>query len=322
VKVSVVIPTRNRRAYLAASLASAQQQTFRDLEILVSDDGSQDGSAEFVLAQAGLDPRVRLAPPNPSPGAFNNIRHLINHAHGDAIAVLGDDDILEPRFVEALAAGLADAEVNVAYCMHDVIDGAGLLDRRKTAVLWDSHAYAANRPGRVEASVEVALMGQMWLGSCLFRTSALRQTTFRSESGAAADWDIAIELATRAPAYFVPEVLWHYRSHAATISRLRELEARRAAITVLDRYGFSDPGLEALRRRVLRKRLTGLAWFSLEEGGAAARQALQRYRKEGGSSLNFRYIVIASILLFPDAAIRSVHTLANRLRSLVFPGQY
>jgi glycosyltransferase involved in cell wall biosynthesis len=47
-RVSVVIPTYNRKAVLLESIASVRQQTFGDLEILVCDDGSSDGSREAV----------------------------------------------------------------------------------------------------------------------------------------------------------------------------------------------------------------------------------------------------------------------------------
>ena len=86
-KVSVLIPTLNRVGYLKESLDSARRQTHTDLEILVSDDGSTDGSQNYARSLEAVDARVRLLPPNPRPGLFNNINYLVEHASGDAFCV-------------------------------------------------------------------------------------------------------------------------------------------------------------------------------------------------------------------------------------------
>src|SRR3954470_24866345 len=57
--VSVVIPTRNRRHRVAAAIASAQGQTLDDLEIIVIDDASTDGTDAVLAGLAAEDPRVR-----------------------------------------------------------------------------------------------------------------------------------------------------------------------------------------------------------------------------------------------------------------------
>src|SRR6267142_309603 len=58
--VSICIPTYNRAATLAAAIASAQAQSYGDLEILVLDDQSSDGTEALVGEAARADPRVRL----------------------------------------------------------------------------------------------------------------------------------------------------------------------------------------------------------------------------------------------------------------------
>jgi glycosyltransferase involved in cell wall biosynthesis len=92
-RVSVVLPTYNRRALLLEAIASAQNQTFGDLEILVCDDGSSDGSREAVQAVAGTDARIRWIQGEHSglPGTTRNLG--IRAARGEWIAFLDSDDL-------------------------------------------------------------------------------------------------------------------------------------------------------------------------------------------------------------------------------------
>ena len=300
-QVTIAIPTRDRRRYLEQSLRSAQAQTHPDLEILVSDDGSTDGTTDFVRSVADVDPRVRLATDNPTPGAFANIRHLIDEATGDAIAVLGDDDLLEPSYVSRLAMGMLDPSVSAAFCRHDVIDANGHPKPRKTARVERVHRYDETLAGRLDDPGRPALLGQMWLGSCLFRTTVLRATAFDPACGSAADWDLAIRIVSGGTSYFVPDVLWHYRDHAASLSRGRDIGRRRDAVTVLEKHAFDDPGLEALRLSTLRRRLAGLALAVAVDDPAAMPPVLSDYRRAGGSRLSAPYLGAVAFRWLPRA---------------------
>ena len=259
-KVTIAIPTRDRRRYLEQSLRSAQAQTHPDLEVSWSrTTGRLTGPRTSFESVADVDPRVRLATDNPTPGAFANIRHLIDEATGDAIAVLGDDDLLEPSYVSRLAMGMLDPSVSAAFCRHDVIDANGHpkpaqdgTGRTRASIRRDTGRQTGRPRPAGPARPDV-------FGSCLFRTTVLRATAFDPACGSAADWDLAIRIVSGGTSYFVPDVLWHYRDHAASLSRGRDIGRRRDAVTVLEKHAFDDPGLEALRLSLLRRRLAGLA---------------------------------------------------------------
>lgn len=99
-RVSVVIPTYNRKTVLLESIESVQRQSFEDLEILVCDDGSTDGSAEAVQSVAARDSRVRwIAGPHCGyPGAVRN--RGIRAARGEWIAFQDSDDLWQPAKLE------------------------------------------------------------------------------------------------------------------------------------------------------------------------------------------------------------------------------
>lgn len=91
--VSVVIPTYNRRGLLSRAAASVLEQEFRDLELIVVDDASGDGSVESLLALAKGDERVRpllLQRHLGTPGAVRN--RGVEQATSPLIAFLDSDD--------------------------------------------------------------------------------------------------------------------------------------------------------------------------------------------------------------------------------------
>jgi glycosyltransferase involved in cell wall biosynthesis len=100
-RVTVVMATYNWATVLPCSIGSALDQTYRDLELLVTGDGCTDESAE-VVARTG-DPRVRWHNLEPNHGhqyAPNN--DGIARANGEIIAYLGHDDLWLPNHLEVL----------------------------------------------------------------------------------------------------------------------------------------------------------------------------------------------------------------------------
>jgi glycosyltransferase involved in cell wall biosynthesis len=96
-ETTVIIPTYNRRDFLKEAIASIQQQTYRDFELIVVDDGSTDDTADYVRT---LGDSIRsLHQPNSGPAAARNlgIRHArnlgIRHARGEFISFLDSDDL-------------------------------------------------------------------------------------------------------------------------------------------------------------------------------------------------------------------------------------
>jgi len=86
--LSVIIPTYNRAAEIVRAIKSVQGQTLQDLEILVCDDCSTDGTAEIIASLAAIDARVRYLrmPSNGGPAAARNLG--ISQARAEFLATL------------------------------------------------------------------------------------------------------------------------------------------------------------------------------------------------------------------------------------------
>ncbi len=145
--VTVIIPCYNMEPYLAETLESVIAQTYRNLEILVVDDGSKDGTARVAHEFAARDPRVKLLEqPNKGASAARNLG--LDHTHGKYIALVDGDDWWLPTKIEKHVAHLeADPSVGVSFSATQFVslDGKHLHCRfPKTHNLSDYYLYCRN----------------------------------------------------------------------------------------------------------------------------------------------------------------------------------
>lgn len=109
--VSVIVPVYNVASYLEECLDSVVGQTYRNLEIIVVDDGSTDGSGAVCDEYAKKDGRIQVIhQPNRGLSVARNVG--LDVAKGDHISFVDSDDAVSPVFIEALLSAGAD----VAQC--------------------------------------------------------------------------------------------------------------------------------------------------------------------------------------------------------------
>ena len=114
-KISIVIPTFNRRHILAPAIDSSLAQAVEDLEVLVVDDGSTDGTAEWI-AQAYPARNVSCVQNTGAKGPAGARNTGIKIATGDLIALLDSDDAFLPGHLQECASVFArHADVDVIF---------------------------------------------------------------------------------------------------------------------------------------------------------------------------------------------------------------
>lgn len=115
--ISVIVPVYKAESFLRKCTDSVLRQTFGDLELLLVDDGSPDGSGALCDAIAAEDCRVRaFHQPN---GGVSSARNLgLREARGAYIAFVDSDDWMEPAMLETLYHALTAAEADSAGCAH------------------------------------------------------------------------------------------------------------------------------------------------------------------------------------------------------------
>ena len=112
-KLSVVVPFCNVELYLKAALDSIARQSLRDLDVVMVDDGSTDGSAIIAKTYASRDPRFRLTQQdNQGPGPARNTG--VRLATGKYLAFLDGDDLLAPHAYDLLVGSLEKTGSDIA----------------------------------------------------------------------------------------------------------------------------------------------------------------------------------------------------------------
>jgi len=103
-KVTIAIPTFNRKEFLKNAIHSALEVDYLDKEIIISDNGSTDGTALY-LDQLSSD-SIKIYKSEENKGVIWNWNNCLNHASGDAIIFLSDDDILMKNSISNLIDGI------------------------------------------------------------------------------------------------------------------------------------------------------------------------------------------------------------------------
>lgn len=120
-KVSVIIPVYNVADYVEACLRSVMVQTYTDLEILICDDGSTDGSGEICDHLAREDARIRVIhTENHGLSAARNA--CLDMATGEYVAPVDSDDLVADTYIERLVHACEEQKADVAICDYRRID--------------------------------------------------------------------------------------------------------------------------------------------------------------------------------------------------------
>ena len=106
---SVVIPFYNAEKYIEAAVCSVTGQTFSDIEVILVDDASSDGSRGIAAGLAEKDRRVTLITLDENRGAAEARNEGVRHAHGRYLMFLDADDVYEPGLMQYLRTVLGSS---------------------------------------------------------------------------------------------------------------------------------------------------------------------------------------------------------------------
>ncbi|BBP81940.1 alpha-L-Rha alpha-1,3-L-rhamnosyltransferase [Pseudomonas sp. Pc102] len=111
--ISVCLASYNGEAYISEQVSSILAQLSPEDEVIVSDDGSSDGTLEKI--HGFNDPRIRLLQ-GPRQGLIANFQNALLHAHGDIIILSDQDDVWLPGRLESVVSYLRDHDLVVCDC--------------------------------------------------------------------------------------------------------------------------------------------------------------------------------------------------------------
>lgn len=218
-RVSVVLPVRNGLPYLADAVSSILTQTYADLELVVSDNNSTDGTDRLLASLA--DPRLRVVrPPRPLSVADSH-RFAIEQTSGELVGMMGADDIAEPDKIAKQVAILdADPTLVLVGCWCMMIDRNG-------------RTIGMIRPPSSPEGIqrEIIRRNPFIAPALLLRRAAYDAVGgIDEELGPAFDYDLSLRMLRVGRGANLPEQLLRYRFHAGMHSLQNAQALRRAAL--------------------------------------------------------------------------------------------
>lgn len=208
--ISVVIPCYNHERYIKKTVLSALQQTYTNIEVLVADDCSTDGSVE-VLKEI-KDPRLKTFFFSCNRGTVYTLNFLLKQAKGEYIATLGSDDYFSEDKLEKQIRVMEDKpELGAVFSWVSIIDGNDNQNEDDQNPL--AEMFNAKNRSRAE-----------WIryfcteGNCLCHSSAVVRRKVQDQIGMynasyrqVHDFDYWLRILCAYPIYVIPEKLTLYR---------------------------------------------------------------------------------------------------------------
>lgn len=212
--ISILVISFNQERFIREALESALEQDYENLEVVVSDDASSDGTRAIILDLAQrYQKRLKIILNASNVGITANSNIGLRHCSGEFVAFMGGDDLLLPGKISRQAAWLVADERRVL-CGHDVdwIDADGQL-------------LGVRSSDRVPLSAGLGGSGFIRHGtpyaatSVMVRRSRIPSYGFHPSLPVVSDWKLWLDVIGKDGAYsYVPGVYARYRRHQDNVT--------------------------------------------------------------------------------------------------------
>jgi GT2 family glycosyltransferase len=218
--ISVIVVNWNGIAFLPDCLASLEKQTCRNREFILVDNGSSDGSAEFIRAWTKRVPNAQAIFLTRNSGFCEANNLAFARARGEWIALLNNDAFAEPNWIEELvrygdpAAGIGMLGGKILF-----VEPKGVIDKTGHLIYWDGQNRGRGTMerdvGQYDRDEEI-----LWPDACaaLYHRKVFEETGGFDESFFAFGDDADLGMRARLlgwKAWYVPKAIVHHR-HSAT----------------------------------------------------------------------------------------------------------
>lgn len=197
-KISIVTPSYNQGPYLEATLQSLLTQDYPDLEIIVVDGGSGDGSVEIIRR---YEAHLAHWESEPDRGQSHALNKGFAHVHGEVWGWLNSDDLLEKGALHAVATAFAEHPE------------AGVVYGDSVYVAADGETVVGSFPGEPYSRLRHLAHRFIAQPSCFYRT-AMVPPAVREDLHYCMDYELWLRLAAKGVQFhYLPQILSRYRLH-------------------------------------------------------------------------------------------------------------
>lgn len=221
--VSIVTPSYNQAKYLEDTITSVLHQTYPNIEYIIIDGKSTDGSIDIIQRYKN---QLKFWVIEPDGGQTDAVNKGLRHCKGELFAFLNSDDILEHDAVEnAVNVYLQNPDHAVYYGQCSVIDEKGELVQ--TAHGGEiSHTHLVNK----------SMLPLIYQPACFFNTTVdIRQPMFREKN--MIDYELLLWLSKRYSFTYIPLPFARYRIHSQSRTQLESLTIYRDKLRIQLQYG-------------------------------------------------------------------------------------
>lgn len=265
----MVIPTFNAASYIEQALESVAAQTVGDFDVVIVDDGSDDGTIEAAAAavsRLGLPGRAVARPADVPKGVAGARNHGIRASAGTWVAFLDADDLFDPAKLERCRATIADRDIRAGALHHDAEyfdDATGASLGRSPVVPTDAPSFLDVLLARNCVTTSTTVVHR----SCLEQLSG-----FDTRLNGVEDYWLWIRIAKRWPWHHIAAPLTRYRIREGSLMGRRPFEHYVAQFTALLAVAESSGELSAselstLRHSVIDGPVRFYGGKSLDRGG-------------------------------------------------------
>ncbi len=214
--VSVFCPTYNQEDFVGEALESILAQDYQPLEILVPDDGSEDGTIGIVEGYVSRHPGMIRLIRGPHVGITGNCNRGLTAARGEFVAFTAGDDLLLPGKISRQVSWFLEDDARVL-CGHDV----EVFDSESGSTLFRWSDYQPLRSGTgAEEAVRLAPFSGT---SIMVRRSAIPPGGYDDRLAFISDWKLWVDCLQPGGVFgYVDGVLARYRRHSRNVTNLTD----------------------------------------------------------------------------------------------------
>lgn len=223
-RVSIGIPVFNGEKFLAEALDSALAQTYRDFEIVISDNASTDGTADICREFVARDKRVRYYRNEANLGASANYRRTFELSLGEYFCWLPSDEAMMPEYLTKCVEVL-DNEPEVVLAFPRYLHRTGSDQPHPHPISRNADLRFPNAADRLAKLFRERIIGPNWPIFGLYRSGILLETGLIRPVIGADDY-LTLEIALRGQMAQIPEELYVLRTHPDAWHQARQRNAR------------------------------------------------------------------------------------------------
>ena len=188
--ISLIIPVYNTEKYLAGCIESLLQQTFKDFEMILVDDGSKDGSGQICDEYAQKDNRIRVI--HKQNGGVSKARNTgIDAAKGRYVLFCDADDYAEPQWCEILYKHIQEHPKSWCFCGCHCVDANGEYTE-KNCVLHKEPVFETLSMNNYKEVYETNYSSLLW--NRIFDLSVIRANNIRFDERMSVSEDVLFNL--------------------------------------------------------------------------------------------------------------------------------